>query len=597
MRKFADLAANAIVDRHDAHASKDSARAVQEFRTLGQAQSNGLPLDDDYVRFTRSAISAATPVEFNMPQLDSNQLWERFKKYYTEFPSINLSLDISRMNFTEEFIEEMRPRLAKAYKAMDELEAGAIANPDENRMVGHYWLRNSGLAPTPEIKTAIDQTLADIKSFSAKVHTGKINGADGNFEHFLVIGIGGSALGPQFVARALTQPGKDRMTPWFIDNTDPDGIDQIESKLANLLGKTLVIVISKSGGTKETRNGMLEIQAAYEEAGLTFANHAVAVTGEDSNLDQVAKAEGWIQRFPMWDWVGGRTSVTSAVGLLPAALQGFDIDDFLSGAGACDEVTRNKLLAENPAAQLAAMWYYSGNGHGKKDMVILPYKDRLELFSKYLQQLIMESLGKELDLDGNVVNQGIAVYGNKGSTDQHAYVQQLREGVNNFFVTFIRVLTDREGHSLEVEESITTGNYLDGFYQGTRKALYENNRESITININNTNSFNIGVLIALYERAVGYYSNMININAYHQPGVEAGKKAASEIIELQQKIIVFLSKNAEKAYSIEELASGIGAESSQEEIFQICLHLAENTSAGIKRIESESIDSTRFKSK
>ena len=90
---------------------------------------------------------------------------------------------------------------------------------------------------------------------------------------------------------------------------------------------------------------------------------------------------------------------------------------------------------------------------------------------------------------------------------------------------------------------------------------------------------------------------MININAYHQPGVEAGKKAASEIIELQQKIIVFLSKNAEKAYSIEELASGIGAESSQEEIFQICLHLAENTSAGIKRIESESIDSTRFKSK
>ena len=93
------------------------------------------------------------------------------------------------------------------------------------------------------------------------------------------------------------------------------------------MGKTLVIVISKSGGTKETRNGMLEIQAAYEEAGLTFANQAVAVTGEDSNLDQVAKAEGWMQRFHMWDWVGGRTSVTSAVGLLPAALQGFDIDD------------------------------------------------------------------------------------------------------------------------------------------------------------------------------------------------------------------------------------------------------------------------------
>ena len=280
VRELADLAANAIVDRHDVHASKDSAEAVQEFRTLGQAQSNGLPLAGDYVRFTPfTAISAATPVEFNIPQLDSNQLWERFKKYYTEFPSINLSLDISRMNFTEKFIEEMRPRLAKAFKAMDELEAGAIASPDENRMVGHYRLRNSDLAPTPEIKAAIDQTLTDIKAFTAKVHAGEINGADGKFEHFLVIGIGGSTLGPQFVAKALTQPGKDRMTPWFIDNTDPDGIDQIKEKLVNLLGKTLVIVISKSGGTKETRNGMLEIQAAYEEAGLSFSDHAVAVTG------------------------------------------------------------------------------------------------------------------------------------------------------------------------------------------------------------------------------------------------------------------------------------------------------------------------------
>ena len=114
------------------------------------------------------------------------------------------------------------------------------------------------------------------------------------------------------------------------------------------------------------------------------------------------------------------------------------------------------------------MWHYAGDGHGKKDMVILPYKDRLELFSKYLQQLVMESIGKELDLDENLVNQGIAVYGNKGSTDQHAYVQQLREGVHNFFVTFIRVLKDRSGDSIQVEDLITSGDYLDGFYQGTR---------------------------------------------------------------------------------------------------------------------------------
>ncbi len=107
--------------------------------------------------------------------------------------------------------------------------------------------------------------------------------------------------------------------------------------------------------------------------------------------------------------------------------------------------TRQHDVLRNPAALLALMWYHAGNGRGAKDMVILPYKDRLLLLSRYLQQLVMESLGKELDLDGKVVNQGIAVYGNKGSTDQHAYVQQLREGVNNFFATFIEVLKDRAG--------------------------------------------------------------------------------------------------------------------------------------------------------
>ena len=532
-----------------------------------------------------------------MPQLDSKQLWERFKKYYTEFPSINLGVDISRMNFTEEFIEEMRPRLAKAFDAMAQLEAGAIANPDENRMVGHYWLRNSSLAPTQEIRIAIDETLANIKSFTTKIHSGEISGANGRFEHLLVIGIGGSALGPQFVAKALTEPGEDKMTPWFIDNTDPDGIDQIKAKLANLMGKTLVIVISKSGGTKETRNGMLEMQFAYKKAGVDFSKHAVAVTGEGSNLDQVAKTEGWIQCFPMWDWIGGRTSETSAVGLLPAALQGIEIDDLLDGAAACDEVTRTKSFEKNPAAQLAVMWFYAGDGQGKKDMVLLPYKDRLELFSKYLQQLIMESLGKELDLEGNTVNQGIAVYGNKGSTDQHAYVQQLRDGIHNFFVTFIRVLRDRKEESIQVENGITTGDYLDGFFQGTRKALYENKRESITISASDISSYNIGVLIALYERAVGYYSSLININAFHQPGVEAGKKAASEIIDLQQKIAFFLNKNCDSDFSAHDIAIGINAESDVESIFHICQHLAASPSTDIKKNSAESADEVTFFSK
>ena len=529
-----------------------------------------------------------------MSQTSDKNLWARFQRYYTEFPALGLALDLSRMNFTEEFLEQIKPRLTKAYEAMDELEAGAIANPDENRMVGHYWLRNSALAPTDEIRRAIDQALDSIKAFAAKVHTGEIQGAEGPFENFLIIGVGGSALGPQFVAHALAQPGKDRMTPSFIDNTDPDGIDRIKAKLANSLSKTLVIVISKSGGTKETRNGMLEMQADYQAAGLSFAEHAVAITGDGSKLDNVAEAEGWIQRFPMWDWVGGRTSETSAVGLLPAALQGCDIDELLAGAAACDAVTRAKSFADNPAAQLAAMWFYAVDGRGSKDMVILPYKDRLELFSKYLQQLIMESLGKERDLDGHVVNQGISVYGNKGSTDQHAYIQQLREGVHNFFVTFIRVLKDRDGDSMEVDKGITAGDYLDGFYQGTRNALYQNQRESISITVTEINEFTVGVLLALFERSVGYYSTLININAYHQPGVEAGKKAAGDVIDSQVKIVDFIRKNSDSSHSVEAIAEGINALEEQEKIYLICQHLSAQKDRCIKKTGSGPLNQMTF---
>jgi len=186
------------------------------------------------------------------------------------------------------------------------------------------------------------------------------------------------------------------------------------------LNRTLCIVISKSGGTKETRNGMLNTKAAFEQSGLEFVAHAVATTMLGSELDKQAIQDKWLSRFPMWDWVGGRTSELSAVGLLPAALQGIDITLLQSIACEIDNITRATNVKANPALELALAWFASGNGKGIKHMVVLPYKDRLELFSRYLQQLVMESLGKELDLNRNVANQGLSVFGNKGSTDQHA---------------------------------------------------------------------------------------------------------------------------------------------------------------------------------
>jgi glucose-6-phosphate isomerase len=297
----------------------------------------------------------------------------------------------------------------------------------------------------------------------------------------------------------------------------------------------------------------------------------------------------------MWDWVGGRTSVLSAVGLLPARLQGLDIDGMLSGARDMDEATRKRDLLRNPAALMALMWFHAGNGRGQKDMVILPYKDRLMLMSRYLQQLVMESLGKEKDLDGKVVNQGIAVYGNKGSTDQHAYVQQLREGVNNFFVTFLEVLKDRGSASMQVEADITSGDYLLGFFLGTRRALFEKGRESMTLTVPDVSARTVGALIALYERAVGFYATLVNINAYHQPGVEAGKKAAGVVLELQGKVLAKLRGDKAKAYTGEELATAVGAADEVETVFKVLEHLSANPDHGVKREPGPTRFDARFR--
>ena len=501
----------------------------------------------------------------------SSSLWQRFQQYFVQYDDVGFSIDISRMHFPEDFFQKMQSRTAKAFHAMRELEAGKIANPDEKRMVGHYWLRKAALAPTPEIRSDIEQTNARIKTFAQDVHSGKNRPRDGaQYRHILLIGIGGSALGPQFVADALGS-ANDPMQIHFFDNTDPDGFERVLARLEPVLPETLVIVISKSGGTKETHNGMKAAETRFGAAGLDFGHHAVAVTGPGSDLDRYAEKNAWLTRFPMHDWVGGRTSVMSAVGLLPMALQGFGIDDFLAGASAMDEHTRSDDAQTNAAMLLALMWYYAGDGRGSKDMVILPYKDRLVLFSKYLQQLVMESLGKERDLDGNIVHQGIAVYGNKGSTDQHAYVQQLRDGVLNFFVTFIEVDKDSEESEFEVEPGITPGDYLHGFLRGTRSALYENERESIVLRISEVDAYHVGALIALYERAVGFYGAMVNINAYHQPGVEAGKKAATRLLQLQLAAEKELTTSGKTA---EEIAHRIGAD--PEDVFHILHHLASN---------------------
>ncbi len=317
------------------------------------------------------------------PGVDANSQWQRFCSQLWHNPSLGFWLDVSRMGLDEALLSGLRPRFDKAFKAMADLEAGAIANADEQRQVGHYWLRNPQLAPDPASGAHIQAEIDRIESFGRDVLSGSIGPSAGaTFTDVLWIGIGGSGLGPLLMIRALQDPGAG-LPFHFFDNVDPDGMRRTLASLGERLRTTLVIVVSKSGGTPEPHIGMLQARRAVEAAGGTWIKQAVAVTMLGSRLDQEAEQGDWLARFDMFDWVGGRTSITSAVGLLPGVLIGSDIRAFLAGAGEMDQVTRSaNSLDSNPAALLAAAWYAAGGGKGQRDMVVLPYRDRLEVFSR-----------------------------------------------------------------------------------------------------------------------------------------------------------------------------------------------------------------------
>ena len=460
--------------------------------------------------------------------------WEKFSNYLWFNDVLKIWLDISKVNFDVKDFKKVENKFNDVYLALDQLEKGAIANKDEKRQVGHYWLRNSSISPNNKIKDIIDGEIAKINKFAKKIHNGEIsNKKEEPFTDVLWIGIGGSGLGPLLIIDSL-QKSHQGLNFSFIDNVDPFLINEKLIELNERLSRTLFVVVSKSGGTPEPRIAMEIIRKNIEEKGLDWCANSIAITMKDSELYTKASNESWLEIFNLPDWVGGRTSITSSVGLLALSLIKENIYDFLNGASIMDEITRTKDIFSNPAALLSASWFFCGEGFGKRDMVVLPYRDRLQVFSKYLQQLVMESLGKKQDRDGNVVHQGISVFGNKGSTDQHAYVQQLRDGIDNFFCLFIELLDEPE--DLIIFDLADPKSYLSGFLQGTRTALTNQNRQSITITLSEFNVKSLGAIIALFERAVSFYAELININAYDQPGVEAGKKAASDVISYQQKV-------------------------------------------------------------
>ena len=324
--------------------------------------------------------------------------WKRFCRQLCEVPELGLSVDPSRACLDEPFLAGMAAPLARAFDAMDALEKGAIANPDEKRMVGHYWLRAPELAPTPEITGEVEA-----RSRRSRPSPGPSTPARSSrsgprpSRGSSAIGIGGSALGPMFVPTPSGSPARDKMRPTSSTTPTPTASPASSRALEATLAETLVVVISQERrhpGDPQRHAGRPATPS--RAAGLDFARHAVAITGTARSSTRTGRErKAGSARFPMWDWVGGRTSELSRG--RPAA-RGAPGPRHRRPARRRRRLRRRPPActtpADNPAALLALMWYHATDGKGSKDMVVLPYKDRLLLFSRYLQQLVMESLGQ-----------------------------------------------------------------------------------------------------------------------------------------------------------------------------------------------------------
>ncbi len=377
-----------------------------------------------------------------------------------------------------------------------------------------------------------EETLWYVKEYAAMVK--------GRFENVLVLGIGGSALGGMAMTEALLKPywnllseeqrdGMPRI--FFLDNIDPDTMTGLLDFLD--LSKTLVNVITKSGSTAETMSQFMIVKDRLEkELGDNYRYNIVATTDKRTGiLRQIAEQEGY-KTFVVPDDVGGRFSVFSAVGLLPMALVGIDIDAVVNGIKDMDLALKNTDIKENIAAQNALIHYLMDTKKGKNMSVMMPYSSRLKYVSDWYVQLWAESLGKNKDNEGNDVHVGPTPIKALGATDQHSQIQLYNEGPNNKIINFIRV--ENFDNVLEIPNifEYTGINYLAGKTvnrlmnaeaDSTRVALADYERPTVTISIPKVDAYNLGQLLYMFEVQTAIAGALYNINTFNQPGVEQAK--------------------------------------------------------------------------
>ena len=359
---------------------------------------------------------------------------------------------------------------------------------------------------------------------------------------FVVLAIGGSALGPIAVFTALKHlyynelPQKTRKYPRFyvLDNVDPDKMNALFDIID--VDNTIFNVITKSGATSETMSQYLIVMDMLTaKLGRKAREHIIATTSESKgNLIKLAHDEGF-ETFYIPDGVGGRFSELSPVGLLPAAVVGIDIAELLAGAKEMDERCKSDDIAQNPALAMSLLQYIEMN-NGKNIGVMMPYSDRLKYIADWYAQLWAESLGKEVSRDGKTVNAGQTPVKALGVTDQHSQVQLYNEGPFDKVITFLEVehfasdITIPENTSsirdLDFLSGHTMAELINTELYATRYNLTRRGRANYTITMDAVNERNIGALLYMFQLQTAYAGEMFNVDAYNQPGVEGGKNAA-----------------------------------------------------------------------
>lgn len=360
-------------------------------------------------------------------------------------------------------------------------------------------------------------------------------------EYFVVLGIGGSALGPIAVFSALKHsyynelPKRVRKGPKFyvLDNVDPEHMNALFDVID--LEKTMFNVITKSGATSETMSQYLIVMDMLtSKLGDKAKDHIIATTSEHKgNLIKLAEKHGF-ETFYIPEGVGGRFSELSPVGLLPAAVVGVNVSELLRGARDMDKKCKKGDLWSNPALALATLQYMSMQS-GKNIGVMMPYSESLKYIADWYAQLWAESLGKENDLDGNVVNVGQTPVKALGATDQHSQIQLYNEGPFDKVIAFIEVgafrsdVTIPDGCKDFPDVNFLCGHTLSELMNSelfaTRYALTKRHRANYTIHLDAVDEYHVGGLLYMFQLQTAYVGAMLNVNTYNQPGVEGGKNA------------------------------------------------------------------------